>query len=128
MTGLTLYDKVWQQHVVKRYEDGSSLLYIDRHLVQEVSSPQAFAGLIAQNRKVRRPDAHVAVSDHAVPTQFRDRPMADGLASQLISRLEANASRFGIPYIQVSDDRHGIVHVVGTGTWLHPSGHNPRLR
>ncbi len=113
MTALTLYDKVWRQHVVREYEDGTSLLYIDRHLVQEVSSPQAFAGLAAQNRPVRRPDAHIAVADHAVPTQGRNRPMADGMAAQLIARLEVNTRRFGIPYIEVGDAHHGIVHVIG---------------
>ena len=73
MGGLTLYDKVWAQHVVKTYDDGDALIYIDRHLVQEVSSPQAFAGLITENRTVRRPDAHIAVADHAVPTRFREQ-------------------------------------------------------
>ena len=113
MSALTLYDKVWQQHVVKTYEDGSVLLYIDRHLVQEVSSPQAFAGLIAQNRGIRRPDAHVSVADHAVPTRHRDRPLPDGLAARQVSRLEENARRFAIPYIPMNDPRHGIVHVIG---------------
>ena len=79
MGGQTLYDKVWAQHIVKNYDDGNSLIYIDRHLVQEVSSPQAFAGLMAENRAVRRPDAHVAVADHAVPTRFRSNPLPDGL-------------------------------------------------
>jgi 3-isopropylmalate/(R)-2-methylmalate dehydratase large subunit len=113
MSALTLYDKVWRQHVVKSYEDGSDLIYIDRHLVQEVSSPQAFAGLAAQNRTIRRPDAHVSVADHAVPTRHRDRPLPDGLAARQVSRLESNAERFGIPYIPMNDRRHGIVHVIG---------------
>jgi 3-isopropylmalate/(R)-2-methylmalate dehydratase large subunit len=113
MGGLTLYDKVWAQHVVKNYDDGDSLLYIDRHLVQEVSSPQAFAGLIAENRRLRRPDAHIAVADHAVPTRFRSNPLPDGLAARQVSRLMDNAERFSIPYIPMADDRHGIVHVIG---------------
>ncbi|MBB5752554.1 3-isopropylmalate dehydratase large subunit [Prosthecomicrobium pneumaticum] len=113
MSALTLYDKVWRDHLVKDYEDGTSLLYIDRHLVQEVSSPQAFAGLIAQNRALRRPDAHVAVADHAVPTRNRARPLPDGLAARQVSRLQENATRFGIPYIPMRDRRHGIVHVIG---------------
>src|SRR3974377_1518354 len=91
MAGQTLYDKVWAQHVVKNYDDGDSLLYIDRHLVQEVSSPQAFAGLLSENRAVRRPDAHVAVADHAVPTRFRSAPLPDGLAARQVSRLTDNA-------------------------------------
>jgi len=113
MAGQTLYDKVWAQHVVKNYDDGDSLLYIDRHLVQEVSSPQAFAGLIGENRTVRRPDAHVAVADHAVPTRFRSAPLPDGLAARQVSRLTDNALRFAIPYIPMDDHRHGIVHVIG---------------
>ena len=113
MGGLTLYDKVWAQHVVKNYDDGDSLLYIDRHLVQEVSSPQAFAGLIAENRRLRRPDAHIAVADHAVPTRFRSNPLPDSLAARQVSRLTDNAERFSIPYIPMDDDRHGIVHVIG---------------
>ena len=113
MSPKTLYEKVWEQHVVKQYDDGSSLLYIDRHLVQEVSSPQSFAGLIAEGRPLRRPDAHVAVADHAVPTKFRDLAQPDGLASRQVSRLEQNCERFGINYIPMRDDRHGIVHVIG---------------
>jgi 3-isopropylmalate/(R)-2-methylmalate dehydratase large subunit len=113
MTALTLYDKVWDSHVVKQYDDGSSLLYIDRHLVQEVSSPQAFEGMIARNRQVRRPDAHVAVADHAVPTRFRDRRLPQGLAANQVTRLRANSERFGIDYIPMQDRRHGIVHVIG---------------
>ena len=111
--GRTLYDKIWEAHVVKTYDDGADLLYIDRHLVQEVSSPQAFAGLAARQRPVRRPEAHLAVADHAVPTQFRDRPLPDGLAARQLARLEANASAFGIPSIPMRDARHGIVHVIG---------------
>jgi len=113
MTASTLYDKVWDSHVVKSYSDGASLLYIDRHLVQEVSSPQAFEGLIAKQRGVRRPDAHVSVADHAVPTRFRDRRLPEGLATNQVTRLRANSERFGIDYIPMQDRRHGIVHVIG---------------
>jgi len=113
MTASTLYDKVWDQHVVKQYDDGTALLYIDRHLVQEVSSPQAFAGLVAEGRTLRRPSAHIAVADHAVPTRMRHLPLPDGLASRQVSRLEDNCKRFGIHYIPMRDDRHGIVHVIG---------------
>lgn len=113
MAGKTLYDKVWDSHVVKQYEDGSALLYIDRHLVQEVSSPQAFDGLADAGRALRRPDAHVAVADHAVPTRMRHLPLPDGLASRQVSRLVGNAEKFGIPYIPMNDRRHGIVHVIG---------------
>ncbi len=113
MTASTLYDKVWDQHVVKQYDDGTALLYIDRHLVQEVSSPQAFAGLVTEGRTLRRPSAHIAVADHAVPTRMRHLPLPDGLASRQVSRLEENCKRFGIHYIPMRDDRHGIVHVIG---------------
>lgn len=113
MTGRTLYDKVWDSHVVKTYEDGSTLLYVDRHLVQEVSSPQAFDGLKEIGRPLRRPDAHVAVADHAVPTRMRDKPLPDGLAARQVSRLVDNARAFGVPYIPMNDRRHGIVHVIG---------------
>jgi 3-isopropylmalate/(R)-2-methylmalate dehydratase large subunit len=112
-TPRTLYDKVWDAHVVKSYDDGDCLLYIDRHLVQEVSSPQAFAGLAAANRPLRRPSAHIAVADHAVPTQGRERPLPEGLASRQVSRLAQNADRFGVSYIRMQDQRHGIVHVIG---------------
>jgi 3-isopropylmalate/(R)-2-methylmalate dehydratase large subunit len=113
MTPRTLYDKVWDQHVVKTYDDGSALLYIDRHIVQEVSSPQSFAGLVDEGRMLRRPKAHIAVADHAVPTRFRDRPLPEGLAAKQLTRLEKNCERFGIHYIPITDERHGIVHVIG---------------
>jgi 3-isopropylmalate/(R)-2-methylmalate dehydratase large subunit len=113
MAGQTLYDKVWDSHVVKQYGDGSSLLYIDRHLVQEVSSPQAFDGLAETGRALRRPEAHLAVADHAVPTRLRHLPLTEGLASRQVSRLIVNAEKFGVPYIPMTDRRHGIVHVIG---------------
>ncbi len=113
MAARTLYEKVWDEHLVKTYEDGSSLLYIDRHLVQEVSSPQAFAGLEQEGRKFRRPAAHLAVADHAVPTRMRHLPLPDGLAKSQVSRLESNCARHDIHYIGMRDDRHGIVHVIG---------------
>jgi 3-isopropylmalate/(R)-2-methylmalate dehydratase large subunit len=113
MVARTLYEKIWDAHRVKDYEDGSSLLYIDRHIVQEVSSPQAFASLTEKDRAVRCPAAHIAVADHAVPTQGRGAQPAAGLAQRQISRLEDNTKLFGIAYVPISDDRHGIVHVIG---------------
>ena len=113
MSGLTLYDKIWSRHVVKNYDDGDDLLYIDRHIVHEVSSPQAFAGLIAEHRGVRRPNAHIAVADHAVPTRLRSAIAPDNLAGRQISHLEANTKRFSVLYIPITDSRHGIVHVIG---------------
>jgi 3-isopropylmalate/(R)-2-methylmalate dehydratase large subunit len=109
----TLYDKVWSSHLVKAYADGSDLLYVDRHLVQEVSSPQAFAGLVSQGRVLRRPDAHIAVADHAVPTTDRAATLKEGLASKQVARLVENTARFDMPYIPMRDRRHGIVHVIG---------------
>jgi len=88
MSPLTLFDKVWNEHVVKQYDDGSVLLYVDRHLVQEVSSPQAFEGLIAKGRRVRRIDAQVSVADHAVPTRFRNLPLPEGQASRQVRQRD----------------------------------------
>lgn len=112
-TGRTLYDKVWDQHVIQHYEDGTDLIYIDRHLVQEVSSPQAFAGIQAANRPLRRPDAHISVADHAVPTSDRHLSLREGLAAAQVARLRQNARRHGMVYIPMRDRRHGIVHVIG---------------
>ncbi len=109
----TLYDKVWDMHVVKSYPDGTDLLYIDRHLVQEVSSPQAFAGLAAAGRGLRRRDAHIAVADHAVPTRNRAVALRQGLAAAQVARLIENCGNHGITYIPMRDRRHGIVHVIG---------------
>lgn len=113
MTAQTLYEKIWNRHIVKEYDEGDVLLYVDRHLVQEVSSPQAFATLDAAGRKVRRPEAHIAVADHAVPTRRRGQPFVDELAMRQVERLKDNAARHGIPYIPMDDERHGIVHVIG---------------
>lgn len=113
MDNTTLYDKIWDSHVVKNYDDGQSLLYIDRHLVQEVSSPQAFAGLDASDRGVRRPAANISVADHAVPTQFRENTLKESLGARQVARLIENVTRHGIPYIDIDDVRHGIVHVIG---------------
>lgn len=109
----TLYDKVWQAHCVKDYADGQSLLYIDRHLVQEVSSPQAFEGLKARGIPVRRPNAHISVPDHAVPTTQRSKPMGQSLAALQLERLIQNVTEFEMPYISMEDGRHGIVHIIG---------------
>ncbi len=109
----TLYDKVWDAHVVKSYADGTDLIYIDRHLVQEVSSPQAFAGMVAAGRSLRRPDAHIAVADHAVPTRNRHISLREGLAAAQVARLHDNTRKHGIRYIPMRDRRHGIVHVIG---------------
>jgi len=113
MHSTTLYDKIWDNHVVKNYDDGQSLLYVDRHLVQEVSSPQAFAGLAARGIGVRRADANISVADHAVPTQFRENTIKDSLGARQVVRLIENVTHHGIPYIDIDDVRHGIVHIIG---------------
>ena len=115
MTGpRTLYDKIWDAHLVHEGEDGTSLLYIDRHLVHEVTSPQAFEGLRMAGRTVRAPDKTIAVPDHNVPTTL-DR--AQGIANEesriQVEALDKNAKEFGIHYYPVNDIRQGIVHIVG---------------
>ncbi len=110
----TLFDKIWDAHVVDRLEDGTCVLYIDRHLVHEVTSPQAFEGLRLAGRKVRRVDETIAVVDHNIPT---DADRLNGInepESKLqIETLEANVAAFGVPYFPVNDARQGIVHVIG---------------
>jgi 3-isopropylmalate/(R)-2-methylmalate dehydratase large subunit len=109
----TLYDKLWEAHVVTDYGDGMALLYIDRQLLHEVSSPQAFAGLRRRGLPARRPQTQLAVADHAVPTRFRDKPIADPQARAQVSLLEQNTADFGIRHIPLGDARHGIVHIIG---------------
>ncbi|RYE02271.1 MAG: 3-isopropylmalate dehydratase large subunit [Sphingomonadales bacterium] len=116
---LTLYEKIWADHVVERRDDGTYLIYIDRHLVHEVTSPQAFAGLRIEGRKVRRPDLTLAVPDHNLPTTARvdaagnALPIADPESANQLSTLRANVAEFGVPYIDALDARQGIVHVIG---------------
>ena len=109
----TLFDKVWDSHVVERLPDGTCVLYIDRHLVHEVTSPQAFDGLRAAGRRVRRPEATLAVADHNVPTSDRSQGIAEEESRIQIETLEQNVAAFGVPYIPVLDTRQGIVHIVG---------------
>ncbi|BCX81575.1 3-isopropylmalate/(R)-2-methylmalate dehydratase large subunit [Methylomarinovum caldicuralii] len=109
----TLYDKIWDAHVIRTEEDGSSLLYIDRQLIHEVTSPQAFEGLRLAGRKPWRFDANLAVADHNVPTKDRDRGIADPVSRLQVETLEKNCREFGIPVFSMSDHRQGIVHVVG---------------
>jgi 3-isopropylmalate/(R)-2-methylmalate dehydratase large subunit len=114
MTGpRTLYDKIWDSHLVDRQDDGTCLLYIDRHLVHEVTSPQAFEGLRLSGRKVRRPDATIAVADHNVPTTDRSQGIADPESRIQIETLEKNVRDFGVPYFGMTDIRQGIVHIIG---------------
>ena len=115
----TLYEKIWDAHVVERRPDGTCLIFIDRHLVHEVTSPQAFAGLRAAGRKVRRPDLTLAVPDHNLPTTARRDaaghrlPIADPESAAQLAALEKNAPEFGIRYIDAVAPEQGIVHVVG---------------
>jgi len=109
----TLFDKIWEQHVVDERQDGSSLIYIDRHLVHEVTSPQAFEGLRTNNRRLRRPDLTLAVADHNVPTENRINGIKDDIARIQVETLEKNVKEFEVPYIPLMDSRQGIVHVIG---------------
>jgi len=109
----TLFDKIWDSHVVDRQPDGTCLLYIDRHLVHEVTSPQAFEGLRANGRKVRRPDATIAVADHNLPTTDRSAGIKEPESRLQVETLEQNVREFGIPYFAVDDIRQGIVHIIG---------------
>ncbi|MBR9839413.1 MAG: 3-isopropylmalate dehydratase large subunit [Rhodobacteraceae bacterium] len=109
----TLYAKLWDSHVVREREDGSTLLYVDRHLLHEVSTPQSFVALDRRGLRPHRPAANLAVPDHAVPTRGRDKPIADPMARAQTARLVENVDRHGIPFIPLSDARQGIVHVVG---------------
>jgi 3-isopropylmalate/(R)-2-methylmalate dehydratase large subunit len=113
MAGKTLYDKLWQQHEVRDNGDGTSLIYIDRHLVHEVTSPQAFEGLRLAGRKPWRLDANLAVPDHNVPTTDRDEGIADPVSRLQVETLDQNCADFGITEFKMNDLRQGIVHVIG---------------
>ena len=109
----TLFDKVWEQHVVKANDDGSVLLYIDRHLVHEVTSPQAFEGLRIAGRKPWKVSAAIATPDHNVPTVHRERGIEDPVSRTQVEALDANCKEFGIMEFGMNDVRQGVVHVVG---------------
>ena len=109
----TLYDKIWDDHLVHEADDGTCLIYIDRHLVHEVTSPQAFEGLRTAGRKVHAPEKTLAVVDHNVPTTDRSKPNPDPESAEQIAALAQNARDFGIEYYNEHDKRQGIVHVIG---------------
>src|SRR6476620_5392717 len=111
----TLFDKIWDDHLVHRQDDGTCLIYIDRHLVHEVTSPQAFEGLRVAGRKVRRPDATLAVPDHNVPTtpERKQGIIKDETSRIQVQTLADNCKEFGITYFAMDDRRQGIVHIVG---------------
>src|SRR6516162_827738 len=114
-TPRTLFDKIWDGHVVERLPDGTCILYIDRHLVHEVTSPQAFEGLRLTGRKLRRPDLTIAVADHNIPTVGPRTPadIKEEDSRVQVQTLEQNVAAFGVPYIPILDERQGIVHIIG---------------
>jgi 3-isopropylmalate/(R)-2-methylmalate dehydratase large subunit len=109
----TLFDKIWNSHLVDESDDGVALLYIDRHLVHEVTSPQAFEGLRTAGRRVRRPGAALAVADHNIPTTDRASGITEPESRLQVETLEANCAEFGIEYFSMTDPRQGIVHIIG---------------
>ena len=113
MSGKTLYDKLWDDHVVRTEQDGSALIYIDRHLVHEVTSPQAFESLRMAGRKPWRVNANLAVADHNVPTTNRSRGISDPVSRLQVETLDRNCREFGITEFSMQDVRQGIVHVIG---------------
>ena len=113
MAGRTLYDKLWDEHVVHQEPDGTCLIYIDRHLVHEVTSPQAFEGLEMAGRSLWRNSANLAVVDHNVPTTDRSKGISDPVSRLQVETLDANAKKFNVTYFNIKDRRQGIVHVIG---------------
>ncbi|MDP6344123.1 MAG: 3-isopropylmalate dehydratase large subunit, partial [Alphaproteobacteria bacterium] len=109
----TLYDKIWDGHLVEQQEDGTCVLYVDRHLVHEVTSPQAFEGLRVAGRAVHRTDATLAVADHNVPTTDRHKGIANEESRLQVETLDKNVADFGVPYFGMHDVRQGVVHVIG---------------
>ena len=109
----SLYDKIWENHLVHEQSDGTSLIYVDRHLVHEVTSPQAFEGLRLQKRKVRRPELTLAVPDHNVPTTDRSKGIDDVDSRIQVETLRRNCEDFGVKLFDVNDKRQGIVHIIG---------------
>jgi len=109
----TLYEKIWNEHIVHQQDDGTTLLYVDRHLVHEVTSPQAFEGLRLSKRNVRKPNLTLAVADHNVPTTNRSKGIEDKESKHQIEALEKNCNEFGIQLFNMKDKRQGIVHIIG---------------
>ena len=109
----TIYDKIWNEHLVHEQEDGTSLLFVDRHLIHEVTSPQAFEGLRNTKRKVRQPKLTLAVADHNVPTTDRSKGISDEESKIQVDTLDANCKEFGVQLFGMNDKRQGIVHIIG---------------
>ena len=109
----TIYDKIWEEHLVHQQDDGTSLLYVDRHLVHEVTSPQAFEGLRMNKRRVRKPNLTLAVADHNVPTTDRSKGIGDKQSKIQVDTLRNNCKEFNVPLFDMNDKRQGIVHIIG---------------
>ena len=109
----TMFDKIWESHLVDVQDDGTCLLYVDRHIIHEITRAQAFDGLRDSGRKVRRPEAQLLVPDHNVPTHDRSLPIENEESRIQLEVLENNAKEFGLPFIPLDDIRQGIVHVIG---------------
>ena len=109
----TIYDKIWNDHLVHEQKDGTSLLFVDRHLIHEVTSPQAFEGLRTSNRKVRQPKLTLAVADHNVPTTDRSKGISDEDSRIQVETLDKNCKEFDIQLFGMNDKRQGIVHIIG---------------
>jgi 3-isopropylmalate/(R)-2-methylmalate dehydratase large subunit len=113
MSPSTLFEKLWERHVITQDDDGTALLYIDRHLLHEVLSPQAFEGLRLAQRRTWRPETALATADHNVPTTARDLPIADPMSREQVATLTRNCDDFGITEFGLGDERQGIIHVIG---------------
>ena len=109
----TMFEKIWDEHVVLSEAGKQAILYIDLHLVHEVTSPQAFEGLRLAARKIRRPEKTIATLDHNIPTVDRNLPIADPVSRQQVETLRQNCQEFGVQLYDLDDDRQGIVHVIG---------------
>ena len=110
---LTLYDKIWKEHLVNEQADGTALLFVDRHLIHEVTSPQAFEGIRNSKRKVRQPNLTLAVADHNVPTTDRSKGISDQDSKIQVDTLAENCKEFGMQLFGMNDKRQGIVHIIG---------------
>ena len=119
----TLFQKIWDSHVVAQQPDSPAVLYVDLHLVHEVTSPQAFTGLRQRGLKVRRPEKTVATIDHSIPTYAPSLPIADAQAAAQIKQMETNASEFGIRLYGMTSPNRGIVHVIGPELGLTQPGY-----
>ena len=124
----TMFEKIWDSHLVREAAGEPSLIYVDLHLVHEVTSPQAYEGLRLAGRKVRRPDLTIATVDHNVPTTDRSLPIEDPISKQQIETLAENTREFGITYYDMNDENQGIVHIIGPQLGSHAAGQGDCVR